>query len=59
MTERQRDEEDEPARIEDDSLESEDERIDEASEESFPASDPPAIGVSSPSPTKSRRGARP
>lgn len=42
MTERQRDEEEEPARIEDDSLESEDERIDEASEESFPASDPPS-----------------
>ena len=42
MTERQRDEDEEPERIEDDSLESEDERIDEASEESFPASDPPS-----------------
>ena len=42
MTERQRDENEEPGRIEDDSPESEDERIDEASEESFPASDPPS-----------------
>jgi hypothetical protein len=42
MTERERDEDEEPARIEDDSLESEDDRIDEASEESFPASDPPS-----------------
>jgi hypothetical protein len=43
MTERERDEDEEPTRIEDDSLESEDDdRIDEASEESFPASDPPS-----------------
>jgi hypothetical protein len=43
MTERERDEDEEPARIEDDSLQSdEDDRIDEASEESFPASDPPS-----------------
>ena len=43
MTERQRDEDEEPTRIEDDSLQSEDDdRIDEASEESFPASDPPS-----------------
>jgi len=43
MTERERDEDEEPAGIEDDSPQSdEDDRIDEASEESFPASDPPS-----------------
>lgn len=43
MTERERDDDEEPKRIEDDSAESEeDDRIDEASEESFPASDPPS-----------------
>jgi hypothetical protein len=42
MTERERDEDEEPVRIEDDSPQSDDDRVDEASEESFPASDPPS-----------------